>query len=107
MLLALLWIVFVGVSAAAADARGRRVVEGLLLGLLLGPVGMLIEGLLPAREGVAASAVAQGCADAAPPGPSAAVPSADRPLSPWLFVLIMLAVGGLLALGLGVFWLPH
>lgn len=31
--------------------RGRSTVEGLLLGLLLGPVGVVVEGLLPAAGG--------------------------------------------------------
>ena len=100
MLLALLWAIFVGVSAAAADARGRRVAEGLLLGLFLGPVGMLIESLLPATGKPGRAAL--------PDASQASVDAAsgtDRPLSPWLFALIALAAAGLLVLGLGVFWL--
>jgi hypothetical protein len=99
VLLALLWLVFVGVSVAAAEARGRRVVEGLLLGLFLGPVGMLIESLLPAKRGDTATPAKE--------GPSDAAAAADHPLSPWLFAAIVLAVGALLALGLGVFWLRY
>ena len=34
-----------------AGWRGRSTAEGLLLGLLLGPVGVVAEGLLPAAGG--------------------------------------------------------
>ena len=89
-------LVFVGVSAAAADARGRRVVEGVLLGLLLGPIGMLIESLLPAAAKPGGAAPLD-----APQETLDAASSTDRPLSPWLFAVIVLAAAGLLACGTG------
>jgi hypothetical protein len=41
---------FAGLGYYVADQKGRSPAEGLLLGLLFGPLGCLIEALLPAQE---------------------------------------------------------
>jgi hypothetical protein len=88
VLLALLWIIFVGVSAAAAEAKGRGIAEGVLLGLCLGPLGMAVEALLPAR-----------------PAEPAKAGAAARALPLWLFGLLLAGLAALIAAGLGLFWL--
>lgn len=44
------WIVSGLAGAYVADQRGRPPIEGLMLGLLLGPFGAVAAGTLPERE---------------------------------------------------------
>ena len=46
----LLWAVFGILGAVLAEYRRRTVVEGALLGLLLGPIGVLIVLLWPGKK---------------------------------------------------------
>ena len=45
------WLAFAGLGAWVATQKGRGPAEGLILGLLFGPYGTLIEALLPNQEG--------------------------------------------------------
>ena len=47
LLFAVMWAPFSGLGAFIASAKSRPVREGLLIGLLFGPLGCLIEALLP------------------------------------------------------------
>jgi RNA polymerase subunit RPABC4/transcription elongation factor Spt4 len=46
----LIWIVCIALSVAISQEKGRSSAEGLLLGLLLGPVGVVISAVLPKNE---------------------------------------------------------
>ncbi len=123
VLLALLWIIFVGVSAAAAEAKGRGMAEGLLLGLFLGPIGMAIEALLPGNldeQGhvhacpfcaARVRAGAETCRRCGREQPSVPVVSpapgqaADQTISPWILGLLLVGMALLLVAGLGLLWL--
>lgn len=48
--LAVLWAIFAGLGYYVAGQRGRPEVEGVVLGFLFGPLGVLIVLLLPAGE---------------------------------------------------------
>jgi hypothetical protein len=48
-----LWLALVGLGAYTAKQKGRPIGEGVLLGLFFGPVGAIVEALLPdARDPV-------------------------------------------------------
>ena len=59
------WAAFAGLGAFIASAKSRPVREGLLIGLLFGPLGCLIEALLPtgvAAGGASSARTAKGSA---------------------------------------------
>jgi RNA polymerase subunit RPABC4/transcription elongation factor Spt4 len=57
----LIWIVCIAVSVAICQEKGRSSAEGLLLGLLLGPIGVIICAVLPKSVGaLEARALASG-----------------------------------------------
>jgi hypothetical protein len=64
-------VVFAGLGAWIADQKGRSGGEGFALGLLFGPLGVLVEALLPT--------VAMGVRRQAPAGPRGAAPGPVRP----------------------------
>lgn len=48
-----LWIAFPALGFYVAKQKGRSIVEGIILGVLFGPLGVLVEALLPdARDPV-------------------------------------------------------
>ena len=47
---ALIWIVCIAVGMAICQEKGRSALEGLFLGLLLGPIGVIICAVLPRDE---------------------------------------------------------
>ena len=49
-LVVIAWLICVGIGAYIANQKGRSMAEGLVLGLLLGFIGVLIEALLPAKS---------------------------------------------------------
>ncbi|MDE2507566.1 MAG: hypothetical protein KGM43_10165 [Planctomycetota bacterium] len=46
-LFALAWLLFAPLGAYVASARRRRLIEGLLLGVLYGPIGVAVVATLP------------------------------------------------------------
>jgi hypothetical protein len=42
------WVAFVGLGAYVASQKRRSLTEGLILGLLFGPIGAIVEGLFAA-----------------------------------------------------------
>jgi hypothetical protein len=56
-----IFLIFGLITAWVAARKGRSIVEGLLLGALLAPIGLLIEIALPRLEPI-------GSLDAIPPG---------------------------------------
>jgi RNA polymerase subunit RPABC4/transcription elongation factor Spt4 len=57
----LVWIICIAVSVAICQEKGRSSAEGLLLGLLLGPIGVIICAVLPKNTGtLEARALASG-----------------------------------------------
>lgn len=53
----LVWILFVGLGAYISTQKNRQAIEGVLLALLFGPLGLIVAALLPTK------------APAAPPAP--------------------------------------
>jgi len=53
--LLLIWVLCGFFGAAVAEKRNRTLVEGALLGLLLGPIGVLIVLLWPGKKDEATS----------------------------------------------------
>lgn len=50
MLLLIFWILCAGLTCYLADRKGRNLVEGILLGFLLGLIGLTIEIFLPSHS---------------------------------------------------------
>ena len=50
MLYAVLWLACVFIAMAMADRKGHGGCAGAIFGLLLGPIGVLIVGVWPARR---------------------------------------------------------
>jgi hypothetical protein len=48
------WIAIGGITTWVANAKGRAVLEGVLLGFILGIIGLIIEIFLPSRQRQAA-----------------------------------------------------
>ena len=44
---AVIWIACIAAGAAICEEKGRSALEGLMLGLLLGPLGVVISAVLP------------------------------------------------------------
>jgi hypothetical protein len=49
-LIVLVWLVAAGLTAWVAKQKGRSVTEGVVLGLLIGLIGLVIELCLPAKQ---------------------------------------------------------
>lgn len=45
----LVWILFVGLGAYISTQKNRQAIEGVLLALLFGPLGLIIAALLPTK----------------------------------------------------------
>jgi hypothetical protein len=50
IVVALAWFAMAGLGAYIAAQKRRPIEEGVILGLLFGPLGVLVEGLLPTFE---------------------------------------------------------
>jgi hypothetical protein len=49
-LMLIIWLLSAGIAAFIAQSKGRSVVEGVLLGLLLSIIGVVIEICLPNKK---------------------------------------------------------
>ena len=49
-LMLIIWLLSAGIAAFIAQSKGRSVVEGVLLGLLLSIIGIVIEICLPNKK---------------------------------------------------------
>lgn len=45
----ILWLVFAAVGAWISSQKGRSAAEGVILSLLLGPIGLVIAAVLPGQ----------------------------------------------------------
>jgi hypothetical protein len=65
MIWVLVWVICVFIAGFIAGAKGRSTLEAVALALLLGPIGLLIEALLPNRssKGTPAWRVCPMCAE--------------------------------------------